>query len=108
MEELFVRQRGVALAASYSPVGDTAVVALHSHLHELLPPAGIGVVTFDRAARVSRLANPVVAASSFKSRTRSRSSLRSTRSESAFGESAKAAGSGRSLRWHRPTSRSWS
>ena len=60
MEELFVRQRGVALAASYSPVGDTAVVALHSasegtrddplysHLHELLPSAGIGVVTFDR------------------------------------------------------------
>jgi pimeloyl-ACP methyl ester carboxylesterase len=60
MEELVVRQRGVALAASYSPAGDTAVVALHSasaatrddplysHLHELLPPAGIGVVTFDR------------------------------------------------------------
>jgi uncharacterized protein len=60
MEELVVRQRGVALAASYSPAGDTAVVALHSasagtrddplysHLHELLPPVGIGVVTFDR------------------------------------------------------------
>jgi uncharacterized protein len=48
------------LAASYSPGGDTAIVALHgagegtkdaplyAHLHELLPPAGIGVVTFDR------------------------------------------------------------
>ena len=48
------------LAASYSPAGETAIVALqgagegtkdaplYAHLHELLPPAGIGVVTFDR------------------------------------------------------------
>jgi hypothetical protein len=49
------------LAVSYSPAGSTAVVALHgastgtrdasplySHLHETLPPLGIGVATFDR------------------------------------------------------------
>jgi hypothetical protein len=60
MEELRIRHDGVTLAASYSPAGDTAIVALHgasdgtrdsplySHLHKLLPPAGIGVVTFDR------------------------------------------------------------
>ena len=50
----------VTLAGSYSPAGDTAIVALHGasdgtrdtclyrHLHEVLPPIGIGVVTFDR------------------------------------------------------------
>jgi pimeloyl-ACP methyl ester carboxylesterase len=60
MEELRIQRDGFALAASYSPAGDTAVVALHGagkgtrdgplyrHLHELLPPVGIGVVTFDR------------------------------------------------------------
>jgi uncharacterized protein len=60
MKELTIQRDGVTLAASYSPAGDTAVVALHaagegtrdnpsySHLHELLPAAGIGVVTFDR------------------------------------------------------------
>ena len=60
MEELRVENDGITLAASYSPAGETAVVALHGagegardaelyrHLHELLPPAGIGVVTFDR------------------------------------------------------------
>ncbi len=60
MEELRVDQDGFTLAASYTPAGDTAIVALHAagegtrdglsylHLHELLPPAGIGVVTFDR------------------------------------------------------------
>jgi pimeloyl-ACP methyl ester carboxylesterase len=57
MEELRVD----GLAVSYSPGGATAVVALHgasdgtrdssrlySHLHETLPPRGIGVATFDR------------------------------------------------------------
>jgi alpha/beta superfamily hydrolase len=70
MAELFVRQRGVALAASYSPAGDTAVVALHSasggtrddplyrHLHELLPPAGVGVVTFDRRGEGESTSEP--------------------------------------------------
>jgi pimeloyl-ACP methyl ester carboxylesterase len=60
MEELRVRNGDVELAASYSPTGETVIVALHgagegtrdfrsyTHLHELLPPAGIGVVTFDR------------------------------------------------------------
>ena len=60
MEELEIRHDGVSLAASYSPAGDTALVALHGagagtrdyfllrNLHELLPEAGIGVVTFDR------------------------------------------------------------
>ncbi len=57
MEELRVQ----GLAVSYSPAGSTAVVALHGagsgtrdssplyrHLHETLPPRGIGVATFDR------------------------------------------------------------
>jgi uncharacterized protein len=60
MEELRIERDGFSLAASYSPAGETALVALHgagegtrayatyAHLHELLPPAGIGVVTFDR------------------------------------------------------------
>ena len=60
MEELRIERDGFSLAASYSPAGPTAIVALqgagegtrefrsYSHLHELLPPAGIGVVTFDR------------------------------------------------------------
>ena len=60
VHDLRIRRGEVTLAASYSPAGETAVVALHgagegtrdsslySHLHELLPPAGIGVVTFDR------------------------------------------------------------
>ncbi|MGB2875828.1 MAG: alpha/beta fold hydrolase [Gaiellaceae bacterium] len=59
-EELRIEHAGVSLAASYSPAGETAIVAVHGagegtrdsplyrHLHELLPPAGIGVVTFDR------------------------------------------------------------
>jgi pimeloyl-ACP methyl ester carboxylesterase len=57
MEEL--RVQGVAV--SYSPAGATALVALHGagngtrdshplyqHLHETLPPIGVGVATFDR------------------------------------------------------------
>jgi uncharacterized protein len=60
VEGLKIEHDGITLAASYSPGGDTAIVALHgagegtkdaalyAHLHELLPPAGIGVVTFDR------------------------------------------------------------
>jgi uncharacterized protein len=60
MEELRVERDGFVLAGSYSPAGETAIVALHGagegtrdfalyrHLHEVLPPAGIGVVTFDR------------------------------------------------------------
>ena len=60
MEKLRIDCDGFSLAASYSPAGRTALVALHGagegtrdspllrHLHELLPPHGIGVVTFDR------------------------------------------------------------
>ena len=60
MEELRVERDGASLAVGYSPMGETAVVAVHGagmgtrdwflyrHLHELLPPAGIGVATFDR------------------------------------------------------------
>jgi pimeloyl-ACP methyl ester carboxylesterase len=55
-----VEHDGVTLVGSYSPAGETALVALHGagegtregllyeHLHHVLPPAGIGVVTFDR------------------------------------------------------------
>jgi uncharacterized protein len=60
MEDLRVIRDEIALAASYSPGGGIALVALHGagqgtrdfglyeHLHEVLPRAGIGVVTFDR------------------------------------------------------------
>jgi uncharacterized protein len=60
VEELRIERDGFSLAASYSPAGATALVALHGagegtrdaalyrHLHEVLPSAGIGVVTFDR------------------------------------------------------------
>jgi uncharacterized protein len=60
VETLRVEHDRIALAASYSPAGETAIVALqgagagtrdyflYRHLHEVLPPAGIGVVTFDR------------------------------------------------------------
>jgi pimeloyl-ACP methyl ester carboxylesterase len=60
LQELRVATEGITLAATYSPGGDTAVVALHGaghgtrdfllyeHQHEVLPAAGIGVVTFDR------------------------------------------------------------
>jgi pimeloyl-ACP methyl ester carboxylesterase len=60
VEEIRIGRDGFALAASYSQAGQTAVVALHGagegtrdyalyrHLHEALPTAGIGVVTFDR------------------------------------------------------------
>lgn len=60
MESLRIQNGGITLTASYTPGGDKALVVLHGagmgtrdyflyeHLHELLPPAGIGVVTFDR------------------------------------------------------------
>jgi pimeloyl-ACP methyl ester carboxylesterase len=60
VEELVIRVDGAVLSASYSPGGRTALVALHGagagtrdyflyeHLHDALPPHGIGVVTFDR------------------------------------------------------------
>ena len=60
VEELRVEGDGFTLAASYSPAGGTALVALHGagegtrespllrHLHEVLPQHDVGVVTFDR------------------------------------------------------------
>jgi pimeloyl-ACP methyl ester carboxylesterase len=61
VEELRIPVAGATLAASYTPAGSTALVALqsagegtrsdsflYSHLHAVLPAAGIGVVTFDR------------------------------------------------------------
>jgi pimeloyl-ACP methyl ester carboxylesterase len=61
VEELRIVVDGATLAASYSPAGETALIALqgagegtrgdsvlYAHLHEVLPPIGIGVVTFDR------------------------------------------------------------
>ena len=60
MHEFRFSRGDATLAATYSPAGDKALVALHGaghgtrdfllyeHLHEVLPPAGIGVVTFDR------------------------------------------------------------
>jgi alpha-beta hydrolase superfamily lysophospholipase len=60
VRRLSIRHGDVTLAASYSPAGQTAIVALHGaahgtrdyflyeHLHEVLPRAGIGAVTFDR------------------------------------------------------------
>jgi pimeloyl-ACP methyl ester carboxylesterase len=60
MEDLRVELDGAVLVGSYSPAGRTAVVAVHGagegkrdwylyrHLHEVLPAAGIGVLTFDR------------------------------------------------------------
>jgi uncharacterized protein len=60
VQDFRVSRDGIALAATYSPAGDIALIALHGaghgtrdfplyeHLHEVLPPAGIGVVTFDR------------------------------------------------------------
>jgi uncharacterized protein len=60
MESLRIEHDGISLAASYSPAGETAIVALHGagagtrdhflyeHLHRVLPSAGIGVVSFDR------------------------------------------------------------
>jgi uncharacterized protein len=58
--ELRIERGDATLVASYSPAGETAIVALHAagegtregllyeHLHEVLPPTGVGVVTFDR------------------------------------------------------------
>jgi uncharacterized protein len=60
MEDVRLDRDGAKLVGSYSRAGSTAVVAVHGasegergwylyrHLHELLPPAGIGVLTFDR------------------------------------------------------------
>ncbi len=60
MREVRIERDGATLVGSYSPAGSTAVIALHGagegergwylyrHLHDVLPSAGIGVLTFDR------------------------------------------------------------
>jgi pimeloyl-ACP methyl ester carboxylesterase len=60
MIEMIVEADGATLSATYSLGGETAVVALHGaafgtrdyflyeHLHRVLPPSGVGVLTFDR------------------------------------------------------------
>lgn len=60
MHEIQVESGAATLVGSYSPAGGIALVAVHGagegtrdwylyrHLHDLLPPAGIGVLTFDR------------------------------------------------------------
>lgn len=60
MSEVRIERDGATLVGSYSRADSTAVVAVHGaaegtrgwylyrHLHDLLPPAGIGVLTFDR------------------------------------------------------------
>jgi uncharacterized protein len=70
LEDLRITRDGVSIAASYSPASETAVVALHGagegtrdyalyrHLHEVLPPVGIGVVTFDRRGEGESTGDP--------------------------------------------------
>ena len=70
MRDLRIGVDGATLAASYSPSGDTVLVALHGassgtrdhhlfrRLHTVLPPAGIGVVTFDRRGEGASTGDP--------------------------------------------------
>ena len=87
MEELRVQ----GLAVSYSPAGTTALVVLHGagagtrdssplyrHLHETLPPIGVGVATFDRRGEGESEGESRADASRPRRRTRSRSRQRST------------------------------
>jgi pimeloyl-ACP methyl ester carboxylesterase len=70
MHEVRVESGGATLVGSYSPAGPTAVVAVHGagegtrewylyrHLHDVLPPAGIGVLTFDRRGEGASTGDP--------------------------------------------------
>ncbi len=70
VHEIQVESGAATLVGSYSPAGPTVVVAVHGageglrdwylyrHLHELLPPAGIGVVTFDRRGEGASTGEP--------------------------------------------------
>jgi pimeloyl-ACP methyl ester carboxylesterase len=72
LPDLRIGVEGATLVASYSPAGDTVLVALHGasagtrdhplyrHLHAVLPPAGIGVVTFDRRGEGASSGDPSV------------------------------------------------
>ena len=84
MLELRVRHEGAVLAASYSPAGEKAIVAVHGagegtrdaplyeHLHRALPPADVGVVTFDRRGEGGSSGDASRDASGSRRRTRSR------------------------------------
>ena len=70
MNEIQVESSGAMLAGSYSAAGSTVIVALHGagegtrdwylyrHLHDVLPSAGIGVVTFDRRGEGASTGQP--------------------------------------------------
>jgi pimeloyl-ACP methyl ester carboxylesterase len=70
LQEICLEAGGATLVGSYSRAGSTAVVAVHGagegtrdwylyrHLHDVLPPAGIGVVTFDRRGEGESGGNP--------------------------------------------------
>jgi uncharacterized protein len=70
VHEIQVESGAATLVGSYSPSGPTVVVAVHGageglrdwylyrHLHEVLPPAGIGVVTFDRRGEGASTGEP--------------------------------------------------
>jgi uncharacterized protein len=65
-----IESNGAVLVGSYSPAGSSAVVAVHGaatgerdwylyrHLHEVLPPAGVGVLTFDRRGEGEATGDP--------------------------------------------------
>ncbi len=70
MHEVRIKSGGATLVGSYSRAGSTAIVAVHGagegtrdwylyqHLHDVLPPAGIGVLTFDRRGEGASAGNP--------------------------------------------------
>jgi len=70
VHEIQVESGAATLVGSYSPAGPTVVVAVHGagegrrdwylyrHLHDVLPPAGIGVVTFDRRGEGASTGEP--------------------------------------------------
>src|SRR3954453_15356730 len=70
MQAVQIESNGALLAGSYTAAGSTAIVALHGasegergwylyrHLHDVLPPAGIGVLTFDRRGEGASTGDP--------------------------------------------------
>lgn len=70
MNEIQVESSGAMLVGSYSAAGSTVIIAVHGagegtrdwylyrHLHDVLPPAGIGVVTFDRRGEGASTGQP--------------------------------------------------
>jgi hypothetical protein len=70
VNEIQVESSGAMLVGSYSAAGSTVIIAVHGagedtrdwylyrHLHDVLPPAGIGVVTFDRRGEGASTGQP--------------------------------------------------